>query len=135
MPIPWVARARTFWRMSSVVFGSTAANGSSSRMSNGSQTRHRAISSRRFSPPEPRAAAVRRDQPADVEECHAHLIGKRGRKDLPEKGERGQARVPVPSSSDGGWGGGNGVAVDTRGGGVVPQPVAPRPLRGQDGRI
>ena len=55
---PVVARSRTICRMSAMVSGSTPANGSSSRIRSGSQTRQRAISSRRFSPPEQRAGFV-----------------------------------------------------------------------------
>ena len=53
-----LTRPRTIWRMSALVSGSTPANGSSSRIRFGSQTRQRAISSRRFSPPEQRAALL-----------------------------------------------------------------------------
>src|SRR5258706_195803 len=47
--------SRMIWRISAIVSGSMPVNGSSNRISVGSVTRQRAISRRRFSPPDRRA--------------------------------------------------------------------------------
>ena len=68
-----VAQAADDLLMSAIVCGSMPVNGSSSRISSGSQTRQRAISRRRFSPPDRRAALfLRRWRQAELLQ---HFVG------------------------------------------------------------
>src|SRR5262249_22748590 len=55
MPMPWMASSRMLRRMSSVVLGSTAANGSSSRVRSGSPGQERGGLRPGLSPPQPPA--------------------------------------------------------------------------------